>query len=100
MQKLLQNPSIEMDAKITEGTKLPAKMILYAVAADHFVISAKPIKDLEDSALAKSRVSVNLKNGKIAIKLGSKIYSFYHLDENDYTVMVSGKDPSMILVTV
>jgi hypothetical protein len=100
MQKLLESPTIEIDAKVTKGVKLPAKMILYAVAADRFVIAAKPIKDLEENALAKTRVAVVTKEGKITIRLGSKIYSFYHLDENDYTVMVSNKDPSTILVAV
>jgi hypothetical protein len=100
MQKLVETQTIEIDSKVTKGIKLPATMILYAVAADHFVITAKPLKDLEDNALAKTRVAVATVEDKIVIKLGTKIYSFYHLDESDYTVMVSEKDPATIVVTI
>jgi hypothetical protein len=99
MQKL-ETRTIEIDSKVTEGVKLPASMILYAVAVDHFVITAKPLKNLEATALAKTRVAVAAGEDKVVIKLGTKIYGFYHLDENDYTVMVSEKDPATIVVTI
>jgi hypothetical protein len=100
MQKLVRAQSITLDSKVTHGVELPATMILYAVATDHFVIAAKPLKELEASALAKTSVAVDTLEDKIVIKLGIKIYSFYHLDENDYTVMVSEKDPATIVVTI
>ena len=100
MQELVELAAIEIDAKITGGAKLPETMILYAMAADHFVIASKSLKKLEDTALAKTRVSLVTQDGRILICVGSKIYGFYHLEENDYTVMVSGKDPTTIVVTI
>jgi hypothetical protein len=40
-------------------------MILYAVAADYFIISAKTIKTLQADAFAKSRVAVKIRDDKI-----------------------------------
>ena len=100
MQKLIETQTIEVDEKVTLGSKLPKSMVLYAVDVDHFVISAKPLKSLEDCALTKSRVAVTVQEGKVVFKLSSKVYNFYHLDENDYTVMTSEKDSTTIMVTI
>jgi hypothetical protein len=99
MQKLVET-RIEIDEKVTGGVKLPHTMILYTMDADHFVIAAKPLKTLEESALTKTHVEVVSQQNKHVIKLPSKIYNFYHLDENDYTIMVSDKDPSTIIITI
>jgi hypothetical protein len=55
---------------------------------------------LEDSALTKTRVSVVYQENKNVIKLPSKTYNFYHLDENDCTIMTSSKDPTTITITI
>ena len=99
MQKFVET-RIEIDEKVTGGIKLPQTMILYTVDADHFIIAAKPLKTLEESALTETRVEVASQQGKHVIKLPSKIYNFYHLDENDYTIMASDKDPLTIIITI
>jgi hypothetical protein len=99
MQKLVET-RIEIDEKVTRGIKLPQTMILYAMDADHFVIAARPLKTLEEGSLTKTRVRVASQQNKHVIKLPSKIYNFYHLDENDYTVMASDKDLTTIIVAI
>jgi hypothetical protein len=49
---------IEIDEKITKNEKLPDTMILYAVDKEHMVITAKPIKNLEEEAFTKTQVKV------------------------------------------
>lgn len=100
MQKLVETRIIEIDEKVTGDVKLPRTMILYTVDADHFVLAAKPVKILEDSALTKTRVLAVHQENKNLIKLPSKIYNFYHLDENDCTIMASSKDPTTITITI
>jgi hypothetical protein len=100
MQKLVETRLIEIDEKVTGGVKLPRTMILYTVDADHFVIAAKPLKILEDDALTKMHVSVAHQGNKNVVKLPSKIYNFYHLDESDCTIMTSSRDPTTITITV
>ena len=75
-------------------------MILYAMDADHFIITAKPIKALEKGTLAKMPVRVVSQQDKYLIILPQKLYNFYHLDENDYTIMVSDKAPTNIIITI
>ena len=99
MQRLV-GTRIEIDEKITKGEKLPEVMILYAVDLEHFVITSKSIKNLEDKALAKTEVKVINEQNKHIITLPWKIYNFYHLEENDYTIMTSEKDPKTIIVTI
>ena len=60
----LESRTIEFDNRVTKGIRLPKSMLLYAVAADHFVLAAKPIASLEDSALARTCVSVISEKGK------------------------------------
>lgn len=99
MQRLVET-SIEIDEKITKGEKLPEVMLLYAVDLEHFVITSKPLKKLEDKALTKTKVKVINEQNKHIIALPLKIYNFYHLEENDYTVMASEKDSKTILITI
>jgi hypothetical protein len=99
MQKLVET-RIEVDERITAGERLPGKMVLYAIDADHFVITAKPLKTLGKSALTRAHVEVTSQQNKYVIRLPPKIYNFYHLDENDYTVMVSNKDPTTIVIAI
>jgi hypothetical protein len=48
----------EIDEKVTQGMKLPATMILYAVDMEHMVLTAKPNKTLEEKAITKMEVRV------------------------------------------
>jgi len=57
MQKLVEK-GIEMDEKPAAGKKLPETMILYTMDADHFIITAKPQKTLEENTLTKMHVKV------------------------------------------
>jgi hypothetical protein len=99
MQRLVET-RIEIDEKVTKGEKLPEDMILYAVDAEHLVIAAKPLKTLEKKALIKTQVKVISEENKHVAKLPLKIYNFYHLDENDYTIMASDEDPTTIIIAI
>jgi len=99
MQRLVET-RIEIDEKVTAGEKLPETMIVYTMDADHLVISAKPVKALEDKALTKTSVRVVSQQGKYVVMLPPRIYNFYHLDENDYTIMASDKDPTTIIIAI
>lgn len=99
MQRLIET-RIEINEKVTKGEKLPEAMILYAIDAEHFVIAAKPLKNLEEKALTKTQVKVVSEQNKHVIILPKKIYDFYHLDENDYTIMASDKDPKTIIIAI
>jgi hypothetical protein len=46
------------------------------------------------------RVKVVSEQNKNAIMLPLKIFNFYHLEENDYTIMASEKDPKTIVITI
>lgn len=100
MQNLFGASTVEVDAKVVGGVKLPKTLILYTVDASHFVLSVKPLESLEESALTKACVSVAAQQEKYLIKLPAKIFIFYQMDESDYTVIASGKDPSTIIITV
>lgn len=100
MQEIVQQRVIEVDKKVVGNVNLPRTLILYTVDADHFVLSVKPLENLERAALTKKRVSVAVHQDKYLIKLPAKIYNFYQMDETDYTVMASGKDPATIIITV
>jgi hypothetical protein len=99
MQKLVE-ARIEIDEKVTKGGMLPEAMILYAVDAEHMVITAKPLRALEEKALTKTQVRVVSEQNRHVIILPIKIYNFYHLEENDYTVMASDKDPTTIIIAI
>lgn len=100
MQNLFEASMVEVDKKVVGGVELSRTLILYAVDADHFVLSVKPLESLEETAFTKARVSVAVQQDKYLIKLPAKIYNFYQMDESDYTVMASDKDPATIIITV
>jgi len=99
MQKLVKT-GIEIDEKVTIGKKLPEEMMLYTMDTDHLTITAKPLKALEKNALTKTHVKINRQQNKHIVMLPPKIYNFYHFDENDYTIMVSNKDPTTIIIAI
>jgi hypothetical protein len=99
MQKLAET-RIVVDEKVIAGEKLPKTMILYTMDIGHFIIAARPLKALEESALTKAHVEVASQQNKYTIKLPPNVYKFYHLDENDYTVMASDKDPKTIIIAI
>jgi hypothetical protein len=96
----LDETRIEVDEKVIAGEKLPKTMILYIMDIGHFIIAAKPLKTLEESALTKANVEVASQKNKYTIKLPPNVYNFYHLDENDYTIMASDKDPKTIIIAI
>ena len=100
MQEVLKQHAIEFDKKVVGDVKLPRTLILYTVDAAHFVLSVKPLENLELTALTKARISVDVEDGKYLIRLPAKVYNFYQMDESDYTVMSSDKDPLTIIVVV
>jgi len=100
MQEIVKQHAIEFDKKVLGGVELPKTLILYTVDAEHFVLSVKPLESLEETALTQTRVSVIFQQNKYLIKLPAKIYNFYKIDESDYTVMVSSKDPVTIIITI
>ena len=100
MRKLVETRVIEIDEKVTGSKTLPRTMILYTIDSDHFILTAKPKKNLDESALTKTRVSIAHQENKNIIKMPLKVYNFYHLDESDYTIMTSEKDPTTVIITV
>jgi len=48
----------------------------------------------------KTQVKVVSGQNKHGIVIPKKIYDFYHLDENDYTIMASEKDPKTIIIAI
>jgi len=100
MQEIVNQHIIEVAKKVVGDVVLPATLILYTVDADHFVLSVKPVASLEESALTKARASVTAEQDKYLIKLPVRIYNFYQMDESDYTVMASNRDPLTIIVAV
>jgi len=96
----LDETRIEVDEKVIAGEKLPKTMILYIMDIGHFIIATKPLKTLEESALTKANVEVASQKNKYTIKLPPNVYNFYHLDENDYTIMASDKDPNTIIIAI
>lgn len=99
MKKLVKT-GIEIDEKVTVDKKLPETMILYTVDTDHLIITAKPLKALEKKALTKTQIKVVSQHNRHIVILPSKIYNFYHFDENDYTIMASDKDSTIIIVAM
>jgi len=99
MQRLVET-DIEFDEKVVAGEKLPETMIVYVMDAEHFILTAKPIEHLEEDALTKTCAKVVSPQNKYMIKLPQKIHNFYHLDENDYTIMASNRDPTTIIIMI
>jgi hypothetical protein len=91
---------IEVDKKIVGSIELPKTLVLYTGDAAHFVLSVKPLDSLEKTALTTTRASVAVEQNKYLIKVPAKIYNFYKMDESDYTIMVSNKDPLTIIIAV
>jgi len=100
MKQKLTETVIEANGKVIAAERLPKAMILYAMDMGHFVIASKPLEALEESALTKAHVEVVNQQNKYVIKLPTNIYNFYRLDENDYTLVASDKDPATIIVTI
>ena len=100
MQETVSRSLIEFDKKVVGGAPLPKALVLYAVDAGHFVLSVKPLENLEKNALTKTRASVSVERQKYLIKIPPKVYSFYKIDESDYTVMASNKDPLTIIISI
>ncbi|MFQ6074702.1 MAG: hypothetical protein ACE5Z5_01015 [Candidatus Bathyarchaeia archaeon] len=90
---------IEVDKRVVTED-LSGDLTLYVMDVDHFIITSKTIPILEEESLLKRRVKAEVQGDKYAFILPPKVYRFYHLDENDYTIMVSDKDPNILIVTV
>jgi len=79
---------------------LPKTMIAYAVDVDHIIIAEAPLEELEERALAKGEVEVAEQDDAYVLKLPEKLYAFYKLDENDYTIMVPERGPLMLVIAL
>lgn len=91
MEAIIKVP-IQLDKGLVP-IPLPERLILYAVDATHIVLATEPISGLEEKALFKEGISVTLAENRYLIELPMKVYEFYHLDEADYTIMVSEINP-------
>ena len=98
MEKLVE-AKLEIEKKMVRK-QLPKVMHLYALNLDHFVISAKKAAVLEGKALVNARVEVLAQENRYVLKIPRRVFEFHRLDENDYTVMVSEKEPRSIVITV
>jgi len=79
---------------------LPKAMTAYAMDVDHLLIAEEPLKELEERALAKGEVEVAEQGDTYVLRLPEKLYAFYRLDENDYTIMVSEREPLVLVVAL
>jgi len=93
--ELIEKVSIEVDKSMVPMT-LPERLILYTVDSSHLLLATKPISNVEAYALSKNSVKVTHAKNKYLIELPKKIYDFYHMDETDYTIMVSEINPQTI----
>jgi hypothetical protein len=100
MQEIVASHMIEVNRKVLGEVELPKTLILYTVDAEHFVLASKPLQSLDETALTKTRVSVALEGNKFLIKLPAKVYNFCRIEESDYTIMASNKDPATIIIAV
>jgi len=93
--ELLEKISIKIDKSLISIT-LPERLILYTVDSSHLILATEPIHDLEMEALSKNDAKSTLVGNEYLIELPKKIYDFYHMDEADYTIMVSEITPKAI----
>ena len=100
MMETVSSNAIEVDKKIVGSADLPKTLVLYTVDATYFVLSIKPLDSLEKTALTTTHASVAAEQSKYLIKIPAKIYNFYKMDESDYTIMASKKDPLTIIISV
>lgn len=100
MQETVSSNIIGIDKKIVGSIDLPKTLVLYTVDATHFVLSTKPLDSLEKTSLTTTHASVAAEQNKYLIKIPAKIYNFYKMDESDYTVMASKKDPLTIIIAI
>lgn len=98
MEKLLE-ARLEINKKLV-SKGLPKVMYLYAVDVDHFILTAKEVIAMKAKALAKALVNVVDQENDYILVIPKRIYDFYRLDENDYTIMVSEKKPESIVISV
>jgi len=97
MDKLIE-AELEIEKKMVKK-QLPKVMHLYALDLDHFVITVKSVEQ-ERRALVKARVEVIPQEDRYILKIPRRVFEFYRLDENEYTVMVSEKEPINIIVSI
>ena len=95
MEKLITK-EISIDKKIVKG-KLPKKMILYLKDSDNLILTVKRDSELEEESLMSIEVNVKEMEDKYSIAIPKKITEFYHLDEYEYTIMISEKKPTLII---
>jgi len=93
--ELMEKVSIKIDKGLIPMT-LPERLILYTIDSSHLLLAVEPLRDIEAKALSKSNVKAKLDRNEYSIELPKKIYDFYHMDEADYTVMVSEINPRTI----
>jgi len=82
------------------GDRPMRAMTAYAMYVDHLLIAEEPLKELEERALAKGEVEVAEQGDTYVLRLPEKLYAFYRLDENGYTVMVSEREPLVLVVAL
>lgn len=93
--ELMEKVSIKIDKSLIPMT-LPEKLILYTIDSSHLLLAVEPLRDIEPKALSKNNVKAKLDRNEYSIELPKKIYDFYHMDEADYTIMVSEINPRTI----
>ncbi|RLF07409.1 MAG: hypothetical protein DRJ69_07165 [Thermoprotei archaeon] len=74
-------------------------MVAYAMDIDHLLI-AEEVEEFEQRALAKGEVKVVERGDCYALKLPKKLYDFYRLGENDYTIMVPEGERLLIVLAL
>lgn len=93
--ELMEKVSIRIDKSLIPMT-LPERLILYTIDSSHLLLALEPLRDIEAKALSKNDVKAKLDGNEYSIELPKKIYDFYHMDEADYTIMISEINPKTI----
>lgn len=93
--ELMEKVSIKIDKSLIPMT-LPERLILYTIDSSHLLLALEPLRDIEKKVLSKNDVKAKLEGDEYSIELPKKIYDFYHMDEADYTIMISEINPKTI----
>ena len=94
----IQVKEIKISKKI--APKLPERLILYVASNEFFILAPEQIPFFDETAIWKGEIHSRTNKDLLIFEIPLRIYEFYQLDENDYTVMVSEKTPKVIQVHI
>jgi len=94
----IQIKEIKISKKMT--LRLSRRLILYAANNKFLILAPEPIPLFDQTAIWKGEIQSRTNKDQIVLEIPTRIYEFYNLDENDYTVMVSEEKPEIIQIHI